>query len=194
MACAGNAAETCGGSNRLDLYSYGGSVATSTTSTRTSTSSSAVATSTGWNFRGCYTDAAARTLVNFELPSVGAAQMTVEACQTTCRGLGYTLAGLEYADECCLFSLSFSFKFSRLASLYVLIIRARISNYLRQIATTRFKMEAQLHRMAIYCATCLVLETRLRSAEARTGWICIVGDMGMGLREYLLNSALKYFH
>ena len=31
----------------------------------------------------------------------GAPSMTVEACQSVCKGLGYILAGLEYADECC---------------------------------------------------------------------------------------------
>jgi len=101
MACAGNAAETCGGPNRLDLYSYG-SGGTAPTSTKTSTSASATATSSaGWNFRGCYTDSvAARSLSHGEIPSGGAATMTIEACQSLCQGLGYTLAGLEYADEC----------------------------------------------------------------------------------------------
>jgi hypothetical protein len=27
--------------------------------------------------------------------------MTVEACQAVCQGLGFVLAGVEYADECC---------------------------------------------------------------------------------------------
>lgn len=31
----------------------------------------------------------------------GAQAMTIESCQAVCLGLGYTLAGLEYADECC---------------------------------------------------------------------------------------------
>lgn len=27
--------------------------------------------------------------------------MTIELCQSTCLAAGYTLAGVEYADECC---------------------------------------------------------------------------------------------
>jgi glucan 1,3-beta-glucosidase len=104
MPCAGNAAETCGGPNRLDLYTHGSG--TSPTSTKATTSASATPTS-GWNFRGCYTDGVGgRTLGNGEAVPGGASAMTIEACQTVCHGLGYTLAGLEYADECCMFSSS----------------------------------------------------------------------------------------
>ena len=102
MACAGNAAETCGGPNRLDVYSHG-SGTSSPTSTKTSASASATASaSSGWNFRGCYTDnVSGRTLSHGEAVPGGASAMTVEACQTVCQGLGYVLAGVEYADECC---------------------------------------------------------------------------------------------
>ena len=101
MACAGNAAETCGGPNRLDLYSHG-SGTSSPTSTKATTSASATPTS-GWNFRGCYTDnVGGRALANGEPVPGGASSMTIEQCQTVCHGLGYTLAGLEYADECCM--------------------------------------------------------------------------------------------
>jgi hypothetical protein len=55
------------------------------TTLSTSTRSSSP-TSSGWTFLGCYTDNVS---------------MTVEACQSTCLGLGYSLAGVEYADECC---------------------------------------------------------------------------------------------
>lgn len=49
---------------------------------------------------------AARTLGNAEAGAGGASAMTIEACQTVCHSLGYTLAGVEYADECCMFSTS----------------------------------------------------------------------------------------
>jgi hypothetical protein len=99
---------------RLDVYSYG-----SGTSTKTSTSASATATgSAGWNFRGCYTDSvSSRTLRYAELGSGGAAAMTIEQCQTACQGLGYTLAGVEYADECCRFFFH-SFVFTILLTLF----------------------------------------------------------------------------
>jgi hypothetical protein len=89
MSCDGNTAETCGGGNRLDLYSYGYGNGTALPSAT-------------WNFRGCYTDSvAARTLGHTEVVPGGATATTVEACQAVCHGLGYTLAGVEYADECC---------------------------------------------------------------------------------------------
>ncbi|KZT55639.1 WSC-domain-containing protein, partial [Calocera cornea HHB12733] len=47
MACAGNSAETCGGSYRLNLYSHIGATASATSTTMTSTSSAATSTSSG---------------------------------------------------------------------------------------------------------------------------------------------------
>jgi glucan 1,3-beta-glucosidase len=50
---------------------------------------------------GCYTDNnGGRAMKGSSVPG-GAKAMTVELCQSTCSGLGYVLAGLEYADECC---------------------------------------------------------------------------------------------
>lgn len=72
---------------------------TLSTSTKTTTSPTGVA---GWTLLGCYTDnVGGRTLVNGEAVPGGASAMTVEACLSTCKGLGYILAGVEYADECC---------------------------------------------------------------------------------------------
>jgi glucan 1,3-beta-glucosidase len=73
-----------------------------TLSTRTSTSSSSAPTSSGWAFLGCYTDSvSARTLSQHIAVSGGASATTIEACQAACHALGYSLAGVEYADECC---------------------------------------------------------------------------------------------
>ena len=99
MTCDGNAAEICGGPDRLTLYSYssGGSTPTSTT-----TASSPTGTGNplpGWSFLGCYTDSvSARTLPNNEPVSGG---MTNEGCQNACLAAGYSIAGTEYAGECC---------------------------------------------------------------------------------------------
>jgi glucan 1,3-beta-glucosidase len=102
MACAGNAAETCGGPDRLDLYSFTSGTAPATSTKASTSASPSASASAGWNFRGCYTDSvAARTLGNFEQVSVGAAAMTVQACQSACQALGFTISGVEYADECC---------------------------------------------------------------------------------------------
>jgi hypothetical protein len=79
MACAGNPAETCGGNLRLDLYEH-----------------------TGWTLIGCYTDkVSARTLSHYTTVSGGIGATTIEACQDACYALGYILAGVEYANECC---------------------------------------------------------------------------------------------
>ncbi|EHK19381.1 glycoside hydrolase family 55 protein [Trichoderma virens Gv29-8] len=89
MTCSGAPQQTCGGPNRLDVYSLA-----------TSTGSAPPPVATGWNFRGCYTDSVdARALIAESVPG-GPTSMTVEACQTVCKGLGYVLAGLEFADEC----------------------------------------------------------------------------------------------
>jgi glucan 1,3-beta-glucosidase len=98
MTCDGNTAETCGGPNRLDLYTY-----TSGSPTSTSTAASGPTGSgnplAGWTFKGCYTDStAARTLPNMEPVSGG---MTNEGCQNACLAAGYSIAGTEYAGECC---------------------------------------------------------------------------------------------
>jgi len=120
MPCDGNPRETCGGPNRLDLYSLGSaSVPTGTeTSTATTTQASTVAlasaTETGdsiWHFRGCYTDSIARTL-RYGNPITDS--MTVETCQTVCRARGYVLAGIEYSDQCCKLPSHFYFHFKKL--------------------------------------------------------------------------------
>lgn len=95
MTCSGAPTETCGGPNRLDLYSY---ASTTVASTATTTSVSATATATGWNFRGCYTDSVAARTLGHPYP---ANPMTVEKCLASCQAAGYILAGVEYAQECC---------------------------------------------------------------------------------------------
>lgn len=84
MACAGNAAETCGGNLRIDIFEY-----------------------TGWTLLGCYTDnVSARTLSNYIVVPGGQSATTIESCQAACKAAGYTLAGVEYSNECCKFLFS----------------------------------------------------------------------------------------
>jgi hypothetical protein len=90
MPCAGNSAETCGGSLRIDIYQSGGSVSTKK-----------------WNLLGCYTDnTSARTLSFYQSNAPSA--LTIEICQGLCLNEGYSYAGVEYANECCMFSFPFS--------------------------------------------------------------------------------------
>lgn len=90
---------------QLASGSGGGGSTPTTTTVPTTLSTSTVSTPTptgGWQFRGCYVDnVSGRTLLNGEQVPGGASAMTIEACQTVCKGLGYTLAGLEYSQECC---------------------------------------------------------------------------------------------
>jgi hypothetical protein len=87
MACAGNSNEICGGNQRLDVYQ------------------STSASSTKWTSLGCYTDStSARTLSNYITVPGGTGATTIESCQAACLALGYSLAGVEYANECCKFS------------------------------------------------------------------------------------------
>ena len=55
-----------------------------------------------WTYLGCYTDnVSGRALPNGEQVPGGTNAMTNELCQSTCQADGFTLAGTEYAGECC---------------------------------------------------------------------------------------------
>ena len=103
MACNGNSAEMCGGPNRLNVFMQ------KTTSSSSSTTSASVTSSTtkplstagsapaGWQNLGCYTDSTGARSLNTTLYLAGA--MTVELCTSNCKAQGFTLSGVEYADE-----------------------------------------------------------------------------------------------
>jgi WSC domain len=106
MLCNGNSSEYCGGPNRLDVYSLGAASSTSstktsstsTTATSVTTSSAATALPSGWTYKGCYIDGANGRIINDQLPD--SATLTVESCVASCVGLGYTVAGMEYSQQC----------------------------------------------------------------------------------------------
>jgi len=84
--CPGNAAEYCGGGNRLNMYSKSVSDL-SVSSSRTTTYSSL----------GCYTEATVgRALTGL---TVADDTMTVEKCSKSCAG--FSMFGLEYYREVC---------------------------------------------------------------------------------------------
>lgn len=124
MTCNGNATEKCGGPNRLNLYQYtspststtAASIVTSTTAvvstttsgtlgttvtstTTTSATTSATGLPSGWAYRGCYEDniGGLRSMLVQENDN---STMTVESCIGQCLSLGYTVAGMEYSDQC----------------------------------------------------------------------------------------------
>lgn len=58
-----------------------------------------------WTFLGCYRDNVdGRALPNGEAVLGGTNAMTNVLCQSTCLQAGFSIAGTEYAGECCKFS------------------------------------------------------------------------------------------
>jgi hypothetical protein len=109
MACNGNAAEMCGGSNRMNLFYYNTSAPATTTTTTTATGTkSGVSTTTttaaptpglgNFTYAGCYVDGVNGRIFNNQQPDNQA--LTVESCVKTCSGLGYSIAGMEYGVQC----------------------------------------------------------------------------------------------
>ncbi|KAJ6503002.1 hypothetical protein DFH09DRAFT_899896, partial [Mycena vulgaris] len=94
MPCAGDAAQVCGGGNRLQVYMY-------YRPPRASTASS-VGDAERWTFVGCYKlvdlcarfrdGATARTLPNGTHIAGG---MSAEKCTSTCQAMGLLLAGTD---------------------------------------------------------------------------------------------------
>lgn len=75
---------------------------TSKTST-TTTSTKPTATAANWTNIGCYSEGTSGRALTQSLTSTvsgGSASMTVEGCQVACKAAGYSVAGLEYAQEC----------------------------------------------------------------------------------------------
>jgi hypothetical protein len=102
MPCNGNAAEICGGANRLNMYGLDGSVNTTTSTattsvTATTTSTASTFTATGWAYMGCYIDGVNGRIFNNQQADNPA--MTIESCVNTCSGLGYSVAGMEYGGK-----------------------------------------------------------------------------------------------
>lgn len=129
MTCNGNTTEQCGGPNRLNIYQYT-SLSTSTTAASITTSTTAVVSTTtsgvlgttvpsttvlsttttsattsatglpgGWTYQGCYVDniGGVRSMLVQENDNP---TMTIESCINLCISSGYTVAGMEYSDQC----------------------------------------------------------------------------------------------
>ncbi|KAH8985360.1 WSC domain-containing protein [Lactarius akahatsu] len=88
MACQGNPSEICGGPALLNLYNFTGTYPIG---------ASVVTTAGGWTSQGCYSDSvSSRTLER----RVDVGSVTVESCVAACQSQSFTIAGLEYAQEC----------------------------------------------------------------------------------------------
>ncbi|KIM24245.1 hypothetical protein M408DRAFT_331879 [Serendipita vermifera MAFF 305830] len=84
MPCAGNQDQRCGGPDRLNLY-YSGPVQVETVG--------------DFKLKGCYSDEVGNRALPIRQYVDGG--MTVEKCTDKCFSLGYTFAGLEYANVNC---------------------------------------------------------------------------------------------
>ncbi|KAH8896901.1 WSC-domain-containing protein, partial [Thozetella sp. PMI_491] len=88
MGCGGNKSEICGGSSRLSVYLN-----------TTFPNPVVVASASGQQLLGCYADStASRTLKYYRTSSP--TDMTVEVCVAACQTQGYSVAGVEYGQEC----------------------------------------------------------------------------------------------
>ena len=111
MTCAGNGNQKCGGSWNLSLYQLNGAAsaappaATPSAPAASSTplppannnGSGSAATSGTWSAAGCVQDGPARALTGYSFTS---SSMTTAMCQSTCALKGFTMAGIEYGQEC----------------------------------------------------------------------------------------------
>lgn len=102
MVCSGNSTEYCGGPNRLNMYSRDGKppppppTTTDTGDVPEPTGPSVVQYADGFQYLGCYTEAAdGRALDDLENPVPGAV-LTVELCADACTGFQYM--GVEYGE------------------------------------------------------------------------------------------------
>jgi Glyoxal oxidase N-terminus/WSC domain len=80
MPCNGNKTEICGGPDRLNVYGYQN------------------AQTNGFAYKGCYIDGAQGRILTHQQPD--SPSNTVDGCISTCQGLGYGVAGMEYASQC----------------------------------------------------------------------------------------------
>ncbi|KAI9449272.1 WSC domain-containing protein [Lactarius psammicola] len=88
MPCKGDPTELCGGASRLNVYKFKGTYPIG---------ASVVKKAGGWTSRGCYSDStSSRTLER----RVDPGNVTVESCVSTCQSQSFTIAGLEFGQEC----------------------------------------------------------------------------------------------
>lgn len=127
MPCQGNATEFCGGPNRLNVYNFTGVLTVPPTPPAGGGGGAAPAgpppppvtagLPTDWKYFGCYVyvdsnlmkfsathikcsdDAFGRVLAD-ELPDN--ANLTVEDCVNSCNAANFTVAGMEFAVQCCM--------------------------------------------------------------------------------------------
>ncbi|ELR07035.1 hypothetical protein VC83_06745 [Pseudogymnoascus destructans] len=92
MACHGDAAEKCGGANRLSLYGFGRAKA------EVALVPKSKKTVEGYEYQGCYVDSReARVLSGSALVNDA---LTLEKCAAFCKEAKFNVFGAEYGGEC----------------------------------------------------------------------------------------------
>ncbi|KIM38269.1 hypothetical protein M413DRAFT_30383 [Hebeloma cylindrosporum] len=93
--CAGDSTYTCGGASRISVYQN--------MLLQGNLPKNKATVAGGWKFEGCHTDSLntppGRTLS--QRVSTPTGQVTIESCTAQCGALGFSIAGLEYGQECC---------------------------------------------------------------------------------------------
>lgn len=67
-------------------------------SSTSSPTSAATGLPAGWSYAGCYSEGTTGRALNVAQPD--SQTNTVEGCVATCKGLGYSIAGMEYSTQC----------------------------------------------------------------------------------------------
>lgn len=101
FACAGDAADTCGGDGGYISIYYDSTKYSpgDATSTPTVASGPVVVNQTGnYNYIGCYSEVANGRALQGKAPQAPTNGYTIELCQAACAG--YTYFGMEYSNEC----------------------------------------------------------------------------------------------
>ncbi|USP76719.1 uncharacterized protein yc1106_03993 [Curvularia clavata] len=89
--CAGNQAQTCGGGNRMSIYSSQDPV-------KVLQPPKPVQTVDGWTYQGCITDNVNGPVFPWKL--VNQTGNTPQWCLSQCKAFGFMAAGMEYGEEC----------------------------------------------------------------------------------------------
>ncbi|KFY97855.1 hypothetical protein V500_01899 [Pseudogymnoascus sp. VKM F-4518 (FW-2643)] len=92
MACHGDAAEKCGGSDRLTLYGFDGAEAAVAPVPKSKESVDE------YTYQGCYVDSRDARVLNSA--SLANDKLTLEVCAAFCKEGGFKVFGAEYGREC----------------------------------------------------------------------------------------------
>ncbi|KAF5007753.1 hypothetical protein FDECE_5925 [Fusarium decemcellulare] len=111
MPCSGDSDQPCGAGDRLTVFASSAATESPTTAVGSATSSVAETGSAteeplpgatglpdGWEYGGCYIDPPGRAMS--AAPGGPSSSMTPQKCIATCIENGFTIAGLEYSEEC----------------------------------------------------------------------------------------------